>query len=67
MYMPKATAFNQDYYKNLGKKNTIKDLKQVCPKQDHDLFFNVLIVHDDFIQIENISVTRHLVLNAQIS
>ena len=65
MYTPKATANNQEYYKKRGDKNTIKDLEQVCPKQDHDSPLNVLIVKDIFIQIDIISVIKHVVLNAQ--
>ena len=56
---------NQEYYKKLGHKH--KDLEHVCPKKRPLSPFNVLIVKDRFIQIDNISVIRHLVLNAQNS
>ena len=49
-------------------KNTIKDLEQVCPQQDHDLLSTFLSSKAVFFfQIDIISVIRHLLLNAQNS
>ena len=66
MYTPKATGKNQEYYKKLVQKHNQKPrtgLSQTRPRSP----FNVLIVKDTFVQIDNISVIRHLVLSAQIS
>ena len=48
-------------------KNRVKELEQVCLKQRQRPPFNVLIVKDNFIKTDNVSVIRHLVLNAQSS
>ena len=47
-------------------KNTIKVLDQVCPKHDHNLL-STFWSTKSFIQIDIISVIKHLVLNDQIS
>ena len=62
------TQIIRSFTKNWDK-NTITDLEprtglsQTRPRTP----FKVLIVKDNFIQIDNISVMRHLVLNAQNS